>query len=55
MEAMIAPPAVAFPRGGHSVNQPLEVLLPGGARMHVTNAQQAALAAQLIKAIGMSC
>ena len=55
MEAMIAPPAVALPRGEHPVNQPLEVLLPGGARMHVTNAQQAALAAQLIKALHQSC
>lgn len=44
------PPEPAMP-----ASSPLEVLLPGGARVFVANAIQAELTAQLLKALQASC
>jgi hypothetical protein len=45
----------ALPEPATASTLTLEVLLPGGARLLVGNAHQAALAAQLLKALVASC
>lgn len=54
MEAVMTPPAKVLPPTVQPVQQALEVVLPGGAKMLVADAPQVALAAQLINALRVS-
>ena len=55
VEAVIAAPADTLPTLSGSAQAVLEVLLPGGARLLVADAQQAALAAHLLNNLRASC
>lgn len=55
VEAVVAAPADALPAPSRSAQAVLEVLLPGGARLLVADAQQAALAAHLLNNLRVPC
>ena len=55
VEAVVAAPADALPARSGSAQAVLEVLLPGGARVLVADAPQAALAAHLLNHLRASC
>ena len=55
VEAVVAAPADALPARSGSAQAVLEVLLPGGARLLVADAPQAALAAHLLNNLRASC
>jgi hypothetical protein len=55
VEAVVAAPADALPALSGSAQAALEVLLPGGARLLVADAEQAALAAQILNHLRAVC
>ncbi len=55
IEAVVTGEPVMPPKDGAAVEQALEVLLSGGAKMFIASARQVPLAAQLIQALARSC
>ena len=55
IEAVVAAESAGPPKAGATVEQALEVLLPGAVRVLVTTERQATLAAKLIQALARPC
>ena len=55
IEAVVAAEPAGPSKAEAAVEQALEVLLPGGARLLVANASQVALVAKLIKTLARTC
>lgn len=55
VEAVVSAPAANQAEGPSGRGRPLEVLLPGGARVLLTDAAQVPLVAQLLRALSRPC
>jgi ClpP class serine protease len=55
IEAVVTAEPVMQPKAEAAVEHPLEVLLPGGAKLLIASAHQLSVAAKLIQALARSC